>query len=165
VSKGRIGLGGKRKRRAGRFLSAFRPADCGLDWGVPCNSLALPGLTATLDKLSYHHGGLSLPPDKPHAFVYFITIRNGSESTVTLLGRKWVVVHADGTRLVVEGDKIVGETPRLAPGEQFSYNSYHVTGCDAKAYGSFHGVDQFGHHVHVLMPPFDLRLPPAGTPG
>jgi ApaG protein len=131
---------------------------------VPCNSLALPGLTATLDKLSYHHGGLSLPPDKPHAFVYFITIRNGSESTVTLLGRKWVVVHADGTRLVVEGDKIVGETPRLAPGEQFSYNSYHVTGCDAKAYGSFHGVDQFGHHVHVLMPPFDLRLPPAGTP-
>lgn len=139
----------------GRFWLRF--------WAVPCNSLALPGLTATLDKLSYHHGGLSLPPDKPHAFVYFITIRNGTESTVTLLGRKWVVVHADGTRLVIEGDKIVGETPRLAPGEQFSYNSYHVTGCDAKAYGSFHGIDQFGHHVHVLMPPFDLRLPPAGT--
>ena len=126
---------------------------------MPSDSLELPGLTARLDKLSYHHGGASLPADKPHAFVYYITIQNGSDNTVTLLGRKWVVVHCDGTRLVIEGDKIVGETPRLAPGEQFSYNSYHVTGCDAKAHGSFHGVDDLGRHVHVLVPPFDLELP------
>jgi ApaG protein len=119
----------------------------------------LPGLTAHLDKLSYHHGGASLPPDKPHAFVYYITIQNGSDITVTLLGRKGVVVHADGTSLVIEGDKIVGETPRLAPGEHFSYNSHHVTGCDAQARGSFHGVDQLGRRVHVLLPPFDLVLP------
>ena len=56
-----------------------------------------PGLSARLDKLHYHHGGASLPADKPHAFVYFITIRNASERTITLLGRKWVVLHsADG---------------------------------------------------------------------
>lgn len=123
------------------------------------DSIELSGLTARLDKLHYHNGGASLPPDRPHAFVYFITIRNGSERTVTLLGRKWVIDHADGSRLVVEGDKIVGETPRLAPGEQFSYNSYHVTGCDAKASGSFHGVDDLGRRVHVLLPPFELRVP------
>ena len=41
-----------------------------------------------------------LPADKPHAFVYFITIHNSSDRTITLLGRKWVVFHADGTRLV-----------------------------------------------------------------
>ena len=79
----------------------------------------LPGLTARLDKLCHHHGGASLPQDKPHAFVYFITIHNGSDRTVTLLGRKWVLENADGTRLVVEGDKIVGETPRLSPGRAF----------------------------------------------
>ncbi len=112
-------------------------------------SIELPGLTARLDKLHYHHGGATLPADQPHAFVYFITITNGSEHTVTLLGRKWVVDHADGSHLVIEGDKIVGETPRLAPGEQFSYNSYHVTGCDATAQGSFHGVDELGRRVHV----------------
>lgn len=122
-------------------------------------SRVLPGLTASLDKLCYHHGGASLPPDKPHAFVYFVTIHNGSELTVTLLGRKWVVEHADGTRLVIEGDKIVGETPRLAPGEQFSYNSYHVTGIDAAAHGSFHGVDENGSRVHVLLPRFDMNIP------
>jgi ApaG protein len=126
---------------------------------VSCSSCALPGLSARLDKLHYHHGGASLPADKPHAFVYFITIQNHSERTVTLLGRKWVVVHSDGTRLVIEGDKIVGETPRLAPGEEFSYNSYHVTGLDAEAHGSFHGVDDLGRKVHVILPPFDMSIP------
>ena len=122
-------------------------------------SLALPGLTARLDKLVYHHGGPSLPSGQPHAFVYFITITNGTEHTVTLLGRKWVVDHADGSHLVIEGDKIVGETPRLAPGEQFSYNSYHVTGCDARVQGSFHGVDEHGARIHVVLPPFELTVP------
>lgn len=126
---------------------------------MSCCSRELPGLTARLDKLVYHHGGASLPTDKPHAFVYFITVTNGSDRTITLLGRKWVVQHDDGTRLVIEGDKIVGETPRLAPGEQFSYNSYHVTGLDAVAHGSFHGVDDHGEKIHVLLPPFALRIP------
>jgi ApaG protein len=129
---------------------------------VPSPSRELPGLCARLDKLSYHHGGASLPADKPHAFVYYITIANGSDRTITLLGRKWVVVHADGTRLVIEGDKIVGETPRLGPGEQFSYNSYHVTGVDGVAHGSFHGVDELGHKIHVMLPPFDLEIPRSG---
>jgi len=125
---------------------------------VSC-SRELPGLKASLDKLCYHHGGASLPLDKPHAFVYFVSIRNGSDRTITLLGRKWVVQHADGTRLVIEGDRIVGETPQLAPGEQFSYNSYHVTGADACAHGSFHGVDELGNKVHVILPPFEMNIP------
>ena len=61
--------------------------------------------------------------------------------------------------ILIEGDKIVGETPRLAPGEQFSYNSYHVTGCDASAHGSFHGVDEQGNRVHVILPPFEMHIP------
>ena len=127
--------------------------------GVSFASSEVPGLTARLDKLAYHHGGPSLPADKPHAFVYFITIQNASDRVVTLLGRKWVVVHADGSQLVVEGDKIVGETPRLSPGEQFSYNSYHVTGTDATAYGCFHGVDETGQKIHVRLAPFEMHIP------
>src|SRR5476649_85808 len=123
------------------------------------SSLELPGLIARLDKLVHHHGGVSLPEDKPHAFVYYITIRNGSDRTVTLLGRKWVIDNGGGNRQVIEGDRIVGETPRLAPGEEFSYNSHHVTGCDAHVIGSFHGVDESGSKVHVLLPPFDLIVP------
>ncbi len=125
------------------------------------SSHELPGLTARLDKLCHHHGGLSLPEDKPHAFVYHISIRNTSDHTVTLLGRQSVIEHCDGTRLVVEGDLIVGETPRLAPGESFSYNSYHVTGMDAVAQGCFHGIDELGRKIHTRLAPFPLRIPPA----
>jgi ApaG protein len=121
----------------------------------------LPGLRVELDRLVYRHGSSELPPDRPHAFIYYLTIRNDSERTVTLLGRKWVVEHADGTQLVVEGDKIVGETPHLEPGQSFSYNSYHVTHCDARAYGSFHGLDEEGRRIFVRIPMFDMRIPPA----
>jgi ApaG protein len=127
------------------------------------SSLALPGLTARLEKLVYHHGGKCLPADQPHAFIYFINIHNASDHAVTLLGRKWVIATGDGSRRVIEGDKIVGETPRLAPGESFSYNSYHVAGADAVAQGSFHGVDETGRAVHVLLPAFALRIP-SGAP-
>jgi ApaG protein len=123
-------------------------------------SLELPGLRVVLDKLVYRNAtDGQLPPDKPHAFIYFLTIHNGSDRTVTLLGRKWVIDHADGTRLVVEGDKIVGETPTLAPGGHFSYNSYHVGHCDARAHGSFHGVDGSGAHIFVRIPAFDMAIP------
>jgi len=124
-------------------------------------SSEIPGLTAQLDRLVHHHGGNCLPEGTPHAFVYFITIKNESDRTVTLLGRKWVIQQADGSRLVVEADKIVGETPRLAPCEHFSYHSYHVTAGNANAQGSFHGVDEFGQMVHVKLAPFEMVIPPA----
>ncbi|HTL66431.1 MAG TPA: ApaG domain [Lacunisphaera sp.] len=124
-------------------------------------SLELPGLTVELDRLVYQHGGDELPADRQHAFIYFLTIRNDSDRTVTLLGRKWVIEHADGSRLVVEGDKIVGETPTLPPGGHFSYNSYHVGSGPGRAYGSFHGLDAHGNRIFVRIPAFDMLIPSA----
>ena len=85
---------------------------------VSC-SRELPGLTARLDKLCYHHGGASLPTDKPHAFVYFVTIRNAADRAITLLGRKWVVQHADGTQLVVRGTRSWVKRPGSRPASSF----------------------------------------------
>ena len=70
-----------------------------------------------------------------------------------------MVEQADGERLVIEGDKIVGETPRLAPGESFSYNSFHVTGTNSRVIGSFHGTDEDGARVHAVMSPFEMVIP------
>lgn len=127
--------------------------------GLMTAPIELPGLRVELDKLIYRHGGEQLPPDRPHAFIYYLTIRNDSDRTVTLLGRKWVVEHSDGTQLVVEGDKIVGESPCLTPGTHFSYNSYHVTACNARAHGSFHGLDENGQRIFVRIPSFSLQIP------
>lgn len=126
---------------------------------MPTPPLELPGLHVQLDNLVYQRGGAEFPADRSHAFIYFLTIHNDSDRTVQLLGRKWVIENADGTRLVVEGDKIVGETPRLAPGEHFSYNSYHLTGVDARVHGSFHGLDEHGARIWVRIPEFALEIP------
>ncbi len=122
-------------------------------------SLQLPGLTVHLDDLRYQYGGSSVPPETPHVFIYFLTIHNGSDRTVQLLGRKWIIEDESGETLVVEGDKIVGEEPELLPGERFSYNSFHIGAGSASAWGSFHGVDQFGGRIYCLIPRFEMAVP------
>lgn len=119
----------------------------------------LEGLIVRLDDLRYQFGGPAVPMDTPHVFIYFITIENRSDRAVRLLGRKWIIENVDGEKLVVEGDKIVGEEPELLPGERFSYNSFHIGSCDAIAWGSFHGVDEFGNRIHCLIPKFEMNIP------
>ncbi|MBT3668502.1 MAG: ApaG domain [Opitutae bacterium] len=122
-------------------------------------SIELDGLHASLDKLVHHKEKSTVKGINLHAFIYFITIRNLSDRKVTLLGRKWILANSDGTTTVVEGDKIVGETPSINPGETFSYNSYHVTHLSAEASGSFHGFDEFNKKIHVKIKPFRLDIP------
>lgn len=126
-------------------------------------SKELEGLKATLEKLVHHREKSKVKGLNLHAFIYFISIQNLSDCTVTLQGRKWVLFNDDGTTTVVEGEKIVGETPIIPPGESFSYNSYHVTHLSAQASGSFHGVDEFGRKVHVRLEPFRLKIPLSDT--
>ena len=123
------------------------------------NSRELPGLEVILDQLEYRIGESVSAADKPHVFIYHLTIHNGSDRHVVLLGRKWIVENTDGNRLVIEGDKIVGHTPDLEPGQSFSYNSFHVTDGPGRAEGSFHGVDDDGKKIHVRIPGFDLEVP------
>jgi ApaG protein len=118
----------------------------------------LAGLRATVDRV-VHMPLLDAPPDRPHPYVYFITIHNDSTETVTIKGRKWVVTDATGNRLVVEGDGVVGQTPRLEPGEHFSYNSYHTIGSDSAAEGAFFGTTETGAGVFTRIPTFHMKKP------
>ena len=121
--------------------------------------LELPGLRVTVDRVVYQPDALA-PPDRPHCFVYYITIHNDSNATVTIKGRKWVVTDTEGHRVVVEGDGVVGKFPRLVPGEHFSYNSYHVIGSDSVAEGAFIGVnEEDGTPVITRIPRFEMRVP------
>jgi ApaG protein len=125
---------------------------------MPSTLTELEGLRATIDRV-VHVPQLDAPPDRPHPFVYFITIRNDSTETVTIRGRKWIVTDAAGQRVVVEGDGVVGKFPRLEPGEQFSYNSYHTIGSDSVAEGAFFGVTESGVAVFTRIPHFEMRTP------
>ena len=118
----------------------------------------LTGLRATIDRV-VHVPHLEAPEDRPYPFVYFITIHNDSAETVTIRGRKWVVTDAEDHRIVVEGDGVVGKSPRLEPGESFSYNSYHVIGSNSVAEGAFFGVTEDGTPVFTRIPAFEMRTP------
>jgi ApaG protein len=102
---------------------------------------------------------LDAPPEKPHPFVYFISIHNDSPVPVTIRGRKWVVREDDGEVTVVEGDGIVGQKPRIEPGGHFSYNSYHVVAAGAAASGAFFGETEDGEWIFTRIPEFRLDLP------
>jgi ApaG protein len=120
----------------------------------------LPGLRVTVDKV-VHHRDANFPPETPHAFVYFLTISNVSQHTVQMLGRKWIIRSPDGSVEIIEGDGIVGQTPEIAPGGQFSYNSYHLTGGPLTAEGAFHGKTADGERIFVRIPLFTMTPPPA----
>ena len=118
----------------------------------------LAGLTVTVDQVIYQPDALT-PPDQPYCFVYFITIHNHSDRAVTIKGRKWVVTNDRQEMVVVEGSGVVGETPTLSPGEQFSYNSYHLLDTPgATAEGSYLGLDEGGRAVITRIPPFRMEV-------
>ena len=67
----------------------------------------------------------SEPDSQRHVFAYRITITNvGAQGTVRLLSRHWHIVDAEGRGQEVRGRGVVGEFPKLAPGENYSYVSY-----------------------------------------
>lgn len=126
-------------------------------------SKTLKGLSVNLDRLVYFNKPDLSRGETSHMFIYFLTISNLSKTTVTLKGRRWVIHYEDGKQNIVDGQGIVGKEPTLAPGESFSYNSYHTSACNCRAHGSFHGTDSFGMAIHVRIPEFQMNIPSDTT--
>ena len=116
------------------------------------------GLRVIVDDVVYMPS-LAAPADKPHPFVYFISIHNDSPLPVTLRARKWVVSEDGGEVTVVEGDGLVGQNPLIEPGGHFSYNSYHVVARRARVSGAFFGQTATGEWIFARIPEFRLEVP------
>ena len=56
--------------------------------------IELSGLDVIIDDVIYMPS-LEAPADKPHPFVYFVTIKNNSDKTVKICGRKWVITGSN----------------------------------------------------------------------
>jgi len=66
----------------------------------------------------------SSPSHGRWVFSYQVQIINDSDASVQLVARRWTIVDGDGDSHVVEGEGVVGQQPRLAPGQSFRYGSY-----------------------------------------
>ncbi len=59
-------------------------------------------------------------------FAYFIRIENHGNEPVQLLRRHWFIHDSSSDVKEVEGEGVIGKTPRINPGESHEYNSFCV---------------------------------------
>lgn len=72
----------------------------------------------------YFLPGRSTPSEGKYVFEYHVRITNEGDEAAQLMDRHWVIIDAEGERRDVRGEGVIGEQPRLAPGESFEYASY-----------------------------------------
>ncbi|MDD3608706.1 MAG: Co2+/Mg2+ efflux protein ApaG [Halothiobacillaceae bacterium] len=100
------------------------------------------------------------PDNNRYVFAYTITLRNQGERPARLIARHWVITHADGRVEEVRGEGVVGETPRLTPGMNYSYTSGTVFNAPVGAMeGSYTFVTDEGQRFVVPIPRFTLSIP------
>jgi len=132
---------------------------------VPAPTVAEPTSSALTDGIRVHVQSLYLPEqssphDDRYVFAYTITISNESARTAQLRTRHWIITDARGEIEEVRGDGVVGEQPRLAPGQSFQYTS----GCVLTTpIGTMHGTYRFwrddGSYFDAEIAPFSLCSP------
>jgi ApaG protein len=104
----------------------------------------------------------SAPAESQYFFVYRVQITNESEQTARLVSRHWVITDANDHVEELQGPGVVGEQPRLAPGQAFEYTS----GCPLEtSFGTMHGTYQMvlatGEQFDAEIAPFTLAEPSA----
>jgi len=100
------------------------------------------------------------PQDLRYVFAYTITIRNEGGSAATLLRRYWKITDANGGVKEVRGDGVVGEQPRLEPGQGFRYSSGAVLETPVGTMqGSYQMIDGEGRQFDAPVPLFRLAMP------
>ncbi len=102
----------------------------------------------------------SSPRDDRYVFAYTITISNEGTRSAQLRTRHWIITDGRGGIEEVRGDGVVGEQPRLAPGQSFQYTS----GCVLTTpVGTMHGTYRFwrddGSYFDAEIAPFSLASP------
>ena len=145
------------RARASRHSPAVRP------------TVAEPVSTATTDGISvrvqsHYLPDQSSPRDDRFVFAYTITIANEGPLPAQLRTRHWIITDARGEVEEVRGDGVVGEQPRLAPGQSFEYTS----GCVLEtSIGTMHGTYRMwrddGSYFDATIAPFSLVSPTSRT--
>ena len=102
----------------------------------------------------------SEPEQDRYVFAYTIRIRNLGRLPAQLLARHWVITDANGKVEEVRGEGVVGEQPRIEPGEQFTYTSGAVLATSVGTMeGSYDMVGDDGTLFDAPIPPFTLSVP------
>ena len=102
----------------------------------------------------------STPSEDHYVWAYQVTIENTGGETVQLLNRHWRITDAHGRMQEVKGEGVVGEQPRLRPGELFEYTSgTPLTTPSGLMMGSYEMEGEGGQRFDIDIPAFSLDSP------
>jgi ApaG protein len=98
--------------------------------------------------------------DQRYVFSYTITIRNTGKRPVKLLTRRWLITDAGGKVREVRGDGVVGEQPRIRPGQYHRYSSLSIIDTPVGTMeGNYGMIDEDGESFSASIPVFRLAVP------
>jgi len=108
---------------------------------------------------SFYLSHRSDPDNREFLFAYRILIKNETDQPARLMSRHWVITDGLGDVEEVRGPGVVGEQPRILPGESYEYTST----CPLPTqYGTMRGEytmeSDDGHVFEVPIPPFELYI-------
>ena len=116
---------------------------------TPC-TIAISARTAYV-------AGQSAPDEHRFVYAYTITIRNDGPIPAQLLDRHWLITDADGKVQEVRGEGVVGEQPRLEPGQTFEYTSAAMIETPVGSmHGSYGMITDDGVRFDAEIPAFSL---------
>jgi ApaG protein len=111
-----------------------------------------------VEVIAQHSNEHSRPNEGEWVFQYTVRITNLGSDPVQLISRHWIIT--DGTDHIeeVRGPGVVGQQPKLGPGESFKYSSW----CPLKTpMGMMHGTYQMvgpdGGQFDIEIAPFGLK--------
>ncbi len=102
----------------------------------------------------------SSPDENRYVFAYTITITNAGTASAKLLSRHWLITDSNGKIQEVRGDGVVGEQPRLQPGETYSYTSGAMIETPVGTMrGKYQLISDEGENFNAKIPQFTLSIP------
>ncbi len=102
----------------------------------------------------------SEPENNRFAFSYTITIENKSTEAAQLISRHWIITDANNAVQEVKGMGVIGEQPRIPPGESYTYSSGSILETQAGTMeGSYQMQTDSGEGFNVAIPTFMLTTP------
>jgi len=98
--------------------------------------------------------------EEQYAFIYHITITNNLSYPAKLLSRKWLITDANGKTSTVQGDGVIGQQPRIEPGESYEYSSGAIIETPVGTMqGSYIFIDDDKNMLQAEIPLFRLAVP------
>ncbi len=95
-----------------------------------------------------------------HVFAYTVSIFNSGSVAAQLISRHWIITDAHEKVQEVRGLGVIGQQPRLKPGESYDYTSGTAIATPVGTMrGSYQMVAEDGVVFDAPVPQFTLSVP------